>query len=87
MVPVALYSRLTIVKQCREKDEETKMEKKVTVEEWTKRFHAIGLDDDDMGHWHTLFERENPSGHQGFLEWLGLPEERITTIRAKSSIR
>jgi len=63
------------------------MEKKVTVEEWTRRLRAIGLDDNAMGHWHTLFERENPSGHQDFLEWLGLPEERIVQIRAKSEIK
>ena len=62
------------------------MEKKVTVEEWTTRFRAIGLDDDAMAKWHTLFERENPSGHQSFLEWLGLPEERIVQIRAKSAL-
>ena len=62
-------------------------DQKVTVEEWTGRFRAVGLDDEAMGHWHTLFERENPSGHQGFLEWLGLPEERISQIRAKSSVK
>ncbi|HJV36816.1 hypothetical protein [Geomonas sp.] len=62
-----------------------KKERKVTVEEWTSRFRALGLDDEMMGHWHTLFERENPSGHQSFLEWLGLPEERIAQVRAKST--
>jgi hypothetical protein len=87
VAPVALYSYLKIVKQYEGKEKETYMEKKVTVEEWTTRFRAVGLDDDDMGHWHTLFERENPSGHQGFLEWLGLPEERIAHMRAKSSVR
>jgi hypothetical protein len=69
---------------------ETEMErkeKKVSIEEWTTRFRAVGLDDAAMGHWHTLFERENPSGHQGFLEWLGLPEEHILQIRNRSSIR
>ncbi len=60
-------------------------ERKVTVEEWNTRFRALGLDDETMGHWHTLFERENPSGHQSFLEWLGLPEERIAQVRAKST--
>jgi len=59
------------------------MEKKVSVEEWTQRFRAIGLDDAAMEHWHRLFERENPSGHQSFLEWLGLPADRIAEIRAK----
>ncbi|WP_136524370.1 MerR family transcriptional regulator [Geomonas ferrireducens] len=55
---------------------------KVTVDEWTARFRAIGLDDAAMEQWHRLFERENPEGHQSFLEWLGLPQERIAAIRA-----
>ncbi|QWV97161.1 hypothetical protein KP003_18555 [Geomonas nitrogeniifigens] len=54
---------------------------KVTVEEWTARFRAIGLDDAAMEKWHRLFERENPEGHQEFLEWLGLSPERIAAIR------
>ncbi|MBJ6751821.1 MerR family transcriptional regulator [Geomonas anaerohicana] len=53
---------------------------KVTVEEWTARFRAIGLDDAAMEQWHRLFERENPEGHQEFLEFLGLPPERIAAI-------
>lgn len=57
----------------------------VTVEEWVARFRAIGLDDGAMEEWHRLFERENPAGHQSFLEWLGLPAERISAIRAKSA--
>ena len=56
---------------------------KVTVEEWVKRFRAIGLDDEAMKKWHQLFEAENPDGHQSFLEWLGLPDERIAEIRKK----
>jgi hypothetical protein len=59
------------------------MEQKVTVEEWTRRFRAIGLDDAAMEQWHRLFERENPAGHQSFLEWLGLPADRISEIRSK----
>ena len=59
------------------------MSKQVTVEEWVERFRAIGLDEAAMGKWHTLFERENPEGHQSFLEWLGLPVEKITAIRTK----
>ncbi len=59
------------------------MKQKVTVEEWVARFRAVGLDDAAMKHWHDLFERENPAGHQAFLEWLGLPAERITEIRTR----
>jgi len=59
------------------------MEKLVTVEEWVQRFRAIGLDDAAMEKWHSLFEQENPAGHQSFLEWLGLPADRISEIRSK----
>lgn len=59
------------------------MQKPVTVDEWVARFRAVGLDDAAMARWHSLFERENPPGHQSFLEWLGLPAERIAAIRSK----
>lgn len=59
------------------------MNKQVTVEEWVARFRAIGLDEATMEKWHRLFERENPAGHQSFLEWLSLPGEKIAEIRAK----
>ncbi|HJV64295.1 MAG TPA: hypothetical protein VJ550_01035 [Geomonas sp.] len=57
------------------------MKQHVTVEEWVNRFRAVGLDDAAMEKWHRLFEQENPEGHQSFLEWLGLPAERIADIR------
>ena len=53
----------------------------VTVEEWVRRFRAVGLDDAAMKRWHEMFEQENPEGHQAFLEWLGLPPERIAEVR------
>lgn len=56
---------------------------KVTVDEWVRRFRAIGLDDGAMRDWHRLFEKENPEGHQSFLEWLGLPAEKIAEIRQR----
>ena len=59
------------------------MKNQVSVEEWVNRFRAIGLDDAAMEKWHRLFEQDNPDGHQRFLEWLGLPEEKIKSIRAK----
>jgi hypothetical protein len=37
-----------------------------------------------MHEWHSEFERRHPQAHQSFLEWLGLPEERISGIRRKS---
>ncbi len=59
------------------------MKQTVTVEEWVVRFRAVGLDDAAMKRWHDLFERENPEGHQAFLEWLVLPAERIAAIRTR----
>ncbi len=59
------------------------MKQKVTVEEWVARFRAVGLDDAAMKRWHELFERENPEGHQDFLKWMGLSDERIAEIRAR----
>jgi hypothetical protein len=61
------------------------MKANVTVEEWVARFKAIGLDQAAMEKWHRLFEQENPAGHQSFLEWLGLPAEKISAIRTKSA--
>ncbi len=61
------------------------MKQTVTVEEWVQRFRAIGLDDESMQKWHSLFERENPAGHQSFLEWLGLSADRVAEVRRKSA--
>ncbi len=57
----------------------------VTVEEWVELFRFIGLTEPDMHKWHAEFERRHPDGHQGFLEWLQLPTERIADIRQRSS--
>ena len=57
----------------------------VTVDQWTSMFEDIGLTDPDMHRWHALFERRHPDGHQGFLEWLQLPTDRIADIRRKSA--
>ncbi len=61
------------------------MPKNVTVDQWTEMFRAIGLEDADMHKWHEEFERRHPDGHQGFLEWLELPAERIARIRRNSA--
>ena len=58
---------------------------RVTVDQWTEMFRDIGLTDPDMHKWHHLFESRYPEGHQGFLEWLELPADRIADIRRKSA--
>ena len=57
----------------------------MNVDRWVELFRAIGLDDDTMHRWHREFETRYPAGHQSFLEWLGLPPQRIEGIRAKSA--
>ena len=56
----------------------------VTADQWVEMFRTIGLSDDQMHVWHAEFERRHPDGHQGFLEWLQLPDERIAEIRRQS---
>ena len=55
----------------------------INVEQWVELFRAIGLDEETMKKWHGLFEERYPDGHQSFLEWLGLPQERIEEIRER----
>lgn len=69
-----------------EPDKETTMSQSyVNVDQWVEMFRAIGLGDKEMHRWHAEFEGRHPQGHQAFLEWLGLPAERIAEIRRKSS--
>lgn len=51
-------------------------------ENWVLLFKAIGLDEATMVKWHQAFETRFPDGHQSFLEWLNIPDEEITRIRA-----
>jgi hypothetical protein len=60
------------------------MKKHVNVTEWVAMFREIGLDQAQMKQWHKVFETRHPTGHQGFLEWLGLKPEDIDRIRAES---
>lgn len=56
----------------------------VTKEEWIAMFRDMGMDETKMLEWHRLFETRHPEGHRSFLTWLGLAEEEIAGIRAKS---
>ena len=51
-------------------------------EKWVLLFREIGLNDATMTQWHQAFESRYPDGHQSFLEWLGIPGDEITRIRA-----
>lgn len=60
------------------------MKAKVTVDQWVAMFEEIGLAQDKRQKWHRVFEARHPEAHQGFLEWLGLPAEKVAEIRQKS---
>jgi len=60
------------------------MQDQVSVNEWKNMFREIGLDEDTMMKWHRLFESRHPEAHQSFLEWLGLPAEKVENIRKES---
>lgn len=59
------------------------MKKHVTKEEWVAMYEAMGWDGSKRMQWHKLFEARHPEGHQGFLEWLGIPPKEIDEIRAE----
>ena len=56
----------------------------VTVKDWIEMFRELGLNEAQMHQWHRLFEIRHPQGHQEFLEWLGLPAQKIEEIRTQS---
>ena len=51
-------------------------------EKWVLLFREIGLDDATMVEWHQAFETRFPTEHQSFLEWLKIPGNEISQIRA-----
>jgi crotonobetainyl-CoA:carnitine CoA-transferase CaiB-like acyl-CoA transferase len=56
----------------------------INVDQWVELFRAVGLTDEQMRAWHDAFEERHPEGHQSFLQWLGLPAERIARIRSRT---
>ena len=51
-------------------------------EKWVRLFREIGLDEETMVKWHRAFESRYPECHQSFLEWLNIPRDEISRIRA-----
>ena len=51
-------------------------------DKWVLLFREIGLDEATMTKWHKEFEARYPEGHQSFLEWLKIPADEISHIRA-----
>ncbi|QGX39849.1 MerR family transcriptional regulator [Permianibacter aggregans] len=58
--------------------------KVLSKESWTEMFRALGLSDQDMWQWHRNFEASLPEAHQAFLESLGIEQNEISQIRARS---
>jgi len=52
---------------------------------WVELLAASGMSEADMERWHREFERAAPGKHQRFLEHLGLADDEIAAIRARSS--
>lgn len=50
-------------------------------ETWVYLLHAVGFDEITSEKWHWEFEKLAPEEHQAFLETLGLPSEKIKSIR------
>ena len=53
----------------------------VTKEKWVTVMRAAGFKEEDMRRWHAEFEKQAPSEHQEFLEFLHIPAEEISSIR------
>ncbi|MBN2235700.1 MAG: MerR family transcriptional regulator [Opitutales bacterium] len=53
-------------------------------EQWIAFMDAAGMSDHDKDLWHSLFEQQNPDGHQDFLEYLGIDPMDIRQIRTYS---
>jgi DNA-binding transcriptional MerR regulator len=56
----------------------------VTKEKWVTIMKAAGFSEDDMRRWHAEFEKGAPDGHQEFLEFLHIPPDELSRIRAWS---
>ena len=51
---------------------------------WTSLLLDSGFSEEDTHTWHRTFERHSPEKHQRFLEFLRIPTDEITAIRAWS---
>jgi hypothetical protein len=59
------------------------MKKHITKDEWVAMYEEMGWDGEKRMQWHRLFEARHPEGHEGFMEWLGIPPKEIAEIRAE----
>ena len=51
---------------------------------WVALLGEAGFDAEAMRDWHARFEREDPAGHAGFLQSLGLRPGEVAEIRSRA---
>jgi DNA-binding transcriptional MerR regulator len=56
----------------------------VTKDKWVAIMKAAGFTEDDMHRWHAEFEKSAPEEHREFLEFLHIPPDELSRIRAWS---
>jgi hypothetical protein len=56
----------------------------VTKDKWVEVMRAAGFSEEQMRRWHMEFEKAAPAEHQEFLEFLHIPAEEVSRIRAWS---
>ena len=56
----------------------------VTKDKWVEVMRAAGFSEEQMRRWHSEFEKAAPAEHQEFLEFLHIPAEEVSRIRAWS---
>ena len=66
------------------KSAQTRSIQMVTKDKWVAIMKAAGFSEDDMRRWHTEFEKAAPEEHQEFLEFLHIPPDELSRIRAWS---
>ena len=54
-------------------------------ETWVEILRGSGMSPDQMDLWHARFEERSPQTHRAFLMWLGIPEDEVERIRARSA--
>ena len=55
----------------------------MTKDKWIEIMRAAGLTQADRHRWHAEFEKAAPEDHQTFLEYLKIPSDEISAIRAE----
>ena len=55
--------------------------KTITKDQFVGVLNEAGITDEQKRRLHAVFESRHPQAHEAFLQWLGLPENEIRSIR------